>query len=140
MNKKRKASLRVQLTSSREDEVAFIEHLNLLRSNKNSDVPNFILKMAMLGVSMGRNTDFANEPSDVGVGGVTQNSALDLSDVQLKELAKNIAIEIKKLNITEGVNQILSGSDAESANNGELPEVEQEEDEAIKSLKGSKFF
>tara|TARA_R110002050_G_scaffold35598_3_gene89285 strand:- start:525 stop:926 length:402 start_codon:yes stop_codon:yes gene_type:complete len=129
----RKASLRVQLSSSRKDEVAFIEHLNLLRKQKNQDMPDFILKMAMLGMSMNHKPAATDHEE-----AVSQN--LNLSNEQIQALAKAVAMEMNKIKITEGVSTILSGVDT-NPDVSRMDSVESEPvDENLKNLKGNSFF
>ncbi|MBO1897638.1 hypothetical protein HNW13_018025 [Shewanella sp. BF02_Schw] len=127
----RKASLRVQLSSSRKDEVAFIEHLNLLRKQKNQDMPDFILKMAMLGMSTSHKPVIESHE-------VPQN--INFSEEQIQMLAKAVAIEMNRMKITDGVSTILAGVEGiADVSNLELQEPEVV-DENLSKLKGGQFF
>ncbi|GGB66316.1 hypothetical protein GCM10011607_28710 [Shewanella inventionis] len=143
MTSEKKVSLRVLLSSSRKEEVAFIEHLASLRKMKNHYLPNYVLQLAMLGLkakdSNGFNTlsggiDSAAKPQ-INI----EEMQLELTDSQLQFLAKNIATEMKRLNITDGVRSILSENVSDQSNH--IEEVGDDfENEELKGLKGSSFF
>ncbi|QIR16545.1 hypothetical protein [Shewanella aestuarii] len=163
---KEKTTMRLQFVGSTSEEVAFINFLQSLRGAKYHVVPSYVLQLAMIGFrasdsnllevagiekdkvdlnGLNGMSDISNNHNNSGMETSRQSANLELTDSQIQDLAKNIAIEMKRLNIAQGVNSILAGNDspnedAENQIEEEIVEIEEIESEQLKSLKGTSFF
>jgi hypothetical protein len=130
MAPKKKVSIRLQLSATRKSEADFIEHLNCMRDS-GSKIPEFVLKMAMIGMNAHATSSEQEKPTQNG-GQVN----LGLSEDQIDSIAQKIAAQLRNFEISEGLNDVLSHRSSTATIHPET----QVPDPDMLALKGKTFF